>query len=149
MASTVQELSRTNAHLVQKVRELKTVYDLALATAASTRVEETIRVMITGIKELIEVQGAAFFLFQGSSETLEPVLPAFDLSPAAARQLTCKAGESKWLSEVIRTKQPQIVNLLDSGESLPPSWKSIGIRSLARAAAFAGRQSARRLLRDQ
>jgi len=76
VASTGQELSKTNARLVQKVRELKTVYDLALATAASRRVEDIVRVMITGIKELIDVQGAAFFLFEGTSDTLEPAPPA-------------------------------------------------------------------------
>jgi signal transduction histidine kinase len=130
VASTVQELSRTNAHLVSKVRELKTVYDLALATAASTKVDEIIRVMTSGIKELIGVQGAAFFLLQGASDTLEPILPAFDLAPKAAQKLACHANESKWLSQVLRTKQPQILNLLDSGEILPTSWNAIGIRSL-------------------
>ncbi len=130
VASTVEELSRNQTRLVQKVRELKTVYELALATAASTRVDEIVRVMISGIKELIEAQGAAFFLFQGSPDTLEPVLPAFELAPAEAQKLTCKVGESKWLTQVIRTQEPQVLNLLDSAESLPPSWKTIGIRSI-------------------
>jgi signal transduction histidine kinase len=130
VASTVQELSRTNAHLVSKVRELKTVYDLALATAASTKVDEIIRVLTSGIKELLGVQGAAFFLLQGTSDALEPILPAFDLAPKAAQKLACHANESKWLSQVIRTKQPQILNLLDSAEILPPAWNAIGIRSL-------------------
>src|SRR5207302_5006385 len=62
VASTAQELSRTNTRLVQKVRELKTVYELALATAASTKVDEIVQVMSSGIMELIGVQGAAFFL---------------------------------------------------------------------------------------
>src|SRR5258706_1162214 len=130
MASTVQELSRTNARLVQKVRELKTVYDLALTTAASTRIDEIVRVMISGIKELIEVQGAAFFLFQGSPDTLEPILPAFDLVPADAQKLTCKTDDSPWLAQVVRAREPQILNLINTEEGLPPSWTSIGIRSL-------------------
>ena len=130
VASTVQELSRTNTHLVSKVRELKAVYDLALATAASTKVDEIIRVMTTGIKELIGVQGAAFFLLEGLSDTLEPMLPAFDLPLAAAQKLSCRAQESKWLSQVIRNRQPQVLNLLESADILPIAWNAIGIRSL-------------------
>jgi len=34
VAAATGELSKTNHRLVQKVRELKTIYDLALATAA-------------------------------------------------------------------------------------------------------------------
>ncbi len=130
VASTVQELSRANTHLVQKVRELKTVYELALATAASTQVDEIIRVMSSGIKELIGVQGAAFFFLQGSSDVLVPVLPAFDLAPDAAKNLSCQANESQWLGELLRTKRPQILNLLVSGDILPASWSAVGIRSL-------------------
>ncbi len=130
VVSTVQELSRTNTHLVQKVRELKTVYELALATAASTQVDEIIRVMTSGIKELIGVQGAAFFFLQGSSDRLTPILPAFDLSPEGAQKLSCKADESRWLGQVIRTKEPQILNLIDTADILPGSWTSVGIRSI-------------------
>ena len=130
LASTLQELARTNTHLVQKVRELKTVYDLALSTATSTQVDEIVRVMSAGIKELLGVQGAAFFFFEGTSDRLVPELPAFDLPPEAAEKLAFKADESKWLFQLIRTKEPQILNLLDSGDILPLSWADIGIRSL-------------------
>ena len=47
---------------MRKVRELKTIYDLALVTAASTRVEDIIQLIIDGVKELVDVQAGAFFL---------------------------------------------------------------------------------------
>ena len=130
VASTAQELSRTNSRLVQKVRELKTVYELALATATSRRVEDIVRVMVNGIKELIEVQGAAFFLFQGTSDRLEPVSPAFDLPPAEAGKLACQAEDSPWLRQVVHAREPQILNWVDAGDTLPESWKTIGVRSI-------------------
>ncbi len=130
VASTVQELSRTNTHLVQKVRELKTIYELAIATTAATSVNEVVRLMTSCVKDLIGVQGAAFFYFQGSTSTLEPVLPAFDLSPAVAQGLACKTGDSSWLSQLIMTKEARILNLLDSADSLPAAWRELGIRSL-------------------
>jgi signal transduction histidine kinase len=130
VASTIQELSRTNERLIQKVRELKTVYDLALATAASRQVEDIVRVMISGIKELIDVQSAAFFLFQRDAATLEPVLPAFDLAPAMAQTLAFKVADSPWLQQVVETRQPQILNWVDAGESLPGPWQTVGIRSI-------------------
>jgi signal transduction histidine kinase len=130
VASTVQELSRTNSRLVQKVRELKTVYDLALATAASRRVEDIVRVMVGGIKELIEVQGAAFFLFEEDAVTLKPVHPAFDLAPAAAETLICRPAGSPWLERVVKAREPQILNWVENGEGLPDAWKTIGVRSI-------------------
>jgi signal transduction histidine kinase/putative methionine-R-sulfoxide reductase with GAF domain len=130
VASTVQELSRTNTRLVQKVRELKTVYDLALATAASRRVEDIVRVMAGGIKGLIEVQGAAFFLFEDDAVTLKPILPAFDLASAAAEKLICRPVDSPWLERVVKAREPQILNWVENGEGLPESWKKIGIRSI-------------------
>jgi signal transduction histidine kinase len=130
VATTVRELTHTNERLVRKVRELKTVYDLALATAASTQVDQIVRVIIAGIKELVELQGGAFFLFQGDSDTLEPVMPAFDLPPRAAESLAFKLGESKFLESVVRQRQPQILNLVDSETALPLSWKGVGIRSI-------------------
>jgi signal transduction histidine kinase len=131
VASTVQELTRTNSRLVQKVRELKTVYELALATAASRRVEDIIRVMVDGIKDLIEVQGAGFFLFQGNSSRLEPISPAFDLSSLEAQKLACNVEDSPWLQQVVQARGAQILNWVDTGETtLPGSWKTIGIRSI-------------------
>jgi len=130
VASTVQELSRTNSRLVQKVRELKTVYDLALMTAASRRVEDIVRVMVGGIKELIEVQGAAFFLFDDDAATLRPVFPAFDLAPATAEKLICRPADSPWLERVVKAREPQILNWVENGEGLPESWKTIGVRSI-------------------
>ncbi len=130
VASTVQELSRTNTHLVQKVRELKSIYELAMATTAATTVDEVVRLMTSCVKDLVGVQGAAFFFLRGSIDTLEPVLPAFDLDPVVAQGLACKVEGSPWLAELMVTKQPQILNLLDSSESLPAAWRELGVRSL-------------------
>jgi len=69
-------------------------------------------------------------LFQSDGATLEPILPAFDLAGGAAEKLACKVADSQWLRQVVQTREPQILNLLDTGENLPPSWQTIGIRSL-------------------
>jgi signal transduction histidine kinase len=130
VASTVQELSRTNSHLVQKVKELKTIYELALASAASTRVDEIVRLMTACVQELISVQGAAFFYYEGTSERLEPVLPAFGVAPTVAEGLGCKASDCQWLAHLLSSKEPQILNLLDSKDPLPPSWAALSVRSL-------------------
>lgn len=129
VAAISGELGQTNQRLVHKVRELKTVYDLALATAASTQVEDIVRVIITGIQELVEVQSGAFFLLQGS-DTLEPIPPAFGRQAGEAEALACRVSQSKWLEHVVREQEPQILNFVDSEEILPPSWKSAGVRSV-------------------
>lgn len=129
VSSTVQELSRTNAHLVQKVRELKTIYELAISSAASTRVDEIIRLMSACVKELVGVQGAAFFM-QSAGGRFEPILPAFDLSPMLAQGLGCERKDCLWVDQVIETREPQILNLLDSADGLPASWKALEVRSL-------------------
>jgi GAF domain-containing protein len=87
VAATTGELTKTNQRLIQKVRELKTIYDLALATAASTNVQDIVQVIIQAVKELIDVSSAAFFLYDKSSGLLEPLPPAFDRPAPEARGL--------------------------------------------------------------
>src|SRR5437879_8589143 len=90
VAATAGELTKTHQRLIQKVRELKTIYDLALATAASTNVQEIIQVVTRAVKELVDVSCAAFFLYDKSTGTLEPLPPAFERSPEQTRPLDCK-----------------------------------------------------------
>ncbi|MFA5975475.1 MAG: GAF domain-containing protein [Elusimicrobiota bacterium] len=130
VATTLRELTQTHARLGHKTRELKTVYDLALATAASTNVEDIIRVMISGIKELVEVSGGAFFHFDRESGFLEPFVPAFDAPASGVPALRCKIGESHFLQRVLQERQSQILNFVDTAEQLPPSWKAVSIRSI-------------------
>lgn len=127
--STVQELARTNAHLVQKVRELKTIYELAVAGAASTQVDEVVRLMNSCVQELIGVQASAFFLLSAAGR-LEPVLPAFNLAPTVAQGLACRKEDSPWLMPLIQSGAPQVLNLLDSTDTLPAPWRSMEVRSL-------------------
>lgn len=130
VASVVRELTETNARLIQKVRELKTVYELALATAASTRVEDIIRVIITGAKDLIEVQGGAFLFFDQSNGLLEPASPAFDLASEDAGQLRAKIEESQFLQRTVSEGKPLLLNFVEGAEQLPESWKILAIRSI-------------------
>lgn len=130
VASVVRELTQSNTRLIQKVRELKTVYDLALATAASSNVEDIIRVIINGAKDLVEVQGGAFFFVDRSSGFLEPVSPAFDQPPTETAALGCKFEESKFLQRVVSEGKTHLLNFVDSAEQLPPSWNGVAIRSI-------------------
>jgi len=75
VASTVQELSRTNTRLVQKVRELKDRLRIWRWRRPRPARGDIVRVMVSGIKELIDVHGAAFFLFEENAVTLKPILP--------------------------------------------------------------------------
>lgn len=130
IAATAQETTQTNARMIQKVRELKTVYDLALATAASTNVEDIIRVIIQGVKELIDVEGAAFFLLDKTSSFLEPLYPAFNRPAESTAVLQCKTGESQFIERIIQDGQPRILNFVDASDPLPASWNDITIRSI-------------------
>jgi signal transduction histidine kinase/HAMP domain-containing protein len=130
VAATTSELTKTNQRLVQKVRELKTIYDLALATAASTNVDDIIHLIIQSVKELVEVSGAAFFFYDKPSGQLEPVRPAFDLPVDQTHSLAFRLEETKILERVIKDGQPQILNFVEPSEQLPISWKDIPIRSI-------------------
>jgi signal transduction histidine kinase len=129
LATTLRELHQTNSRLIRKVRELKTVYDLALATASSSNVGEVIQVMIRGVKELVEVQGAGFFLL-GSAGSLEPVGPVFDRPSETGKSRVTNLEESPILQRVVREEKPQVINFVDASEPLPAAWKDIGIRSV-------------------
>ena len=130
VATTLRELQQTNQRLVTRVRELKTVYELALATAASTNVEDIIRVIIGGIKELVEVQGGAFFMLDPSSGILEPIPPAFDSVSSSKTSFRCRLEESPLLRQVIEKGQPHVLNFVDPIDPLPASWQALSVRSL-------------------
>jgi signal transduction histidine kinase len=130
VSTVLRELGQTNIRLIRKVRELKTVYDLALATAASTQVDDILRLIIEGIKELIEVQSGAFFVWDAATGHLEPLAPVFDRSKEMAAALRCKADESPLLHRVVVEGRAQIVNFVDPDEQLPAAWKPLAIRSL-------------------
>ncbi len=130
VAASSTELTKTNQRLIQKVRELKTIYDLALTTAASTNVEEIVSVIVRAVKELIDVSGAAFFLYNKASGLFEPLPPAFDRSGGEAAKLSCKLDESKFLERIIREAQPQTMNFVEPAEQLPGSWNDLAIRSI-------------------
>ena len=130
VVTILRELQLTNQRLVNRVRELKTVYELALATAASTNVEDIIRVIIGGIKELVEVQGGAFFMFDPSSGILEPIPPAFDQVGSSAGSFRCRVEESPLLRQVIEKGQPHVLNFVDPADPLPASWRALSVRSL-------------------
>jgi signal transduction histidine kinase len=129
-ATLLRELQDTNDRLVRKVRELKTVYDLALATAASKNVEDIVRVMIGGIKELVEVQGAAFFLYDAMTQRLEPLSPAFDRTAAEAAAFACRAADSSLLERVVESGQAQIVNFVEAEGVVPAAWAALSVRSI-------------------
>jgi signal transduction histidine kinase/putative methionine-R-sulfoxide reductase with GAF domain len=130
VATTTGELSKTNRRLVQKVRELKTIYDLALATAASNNVQEIVQVIVNAVKELVDVSSAAFFLFDKATGQLEPLAPAFDRPVVKTGALVCKLEESKFLEKVIREGQAQTLNFVEAAEQLPLSWSELAIRSI-------------------
>ena len=130
VAATSGELSKTHQRLVQKVRELKTIYDLALTTAASANVEEIIGLIIQAVKELIDAAGAAFFLYDKASGLLEPVPPAFDRAARQTAGLACKLEEAKFLERVIREGQAQTLNFVEPSDQLPASWNDLSIRSI-------------------
>lgn len=128
--ATSGELNKTQQRLIQKVRELKTIYDLALATAAFTQVEDTVQVIIRSVKELVDVGSAAFFLYDRSSGRLEPLMPTFDRTPEQAQMLSCRLEESKLLERVIKEGLPQMLNFVEPTDQLPASWNEISIRSI-------------------
>ncbi|OGR91237.1 MAG: hypothetical protein A2992_03485 [Elusimicrobia bacterium RIFCSPLOWO2_01_FULL_59_12] len=130
VAASAGELAKTNQRLVRKVRELKTIYDLALSTAASSQVEDTVRVIINAVKELVDVSAAAFFLYDKTSGRLDPLQPAFDRTPEQTPELACKPEESKFLERVMREGQPQTLNFVEPSEQLPVSWHETTVRSI-------------------
>jgi len=125
----VQELHQTNRQLVRKVRELKTIYDLALATAASSNIEDIARVIIQGVKELVEAQTGAFFLL-GEGGLLEPIAPAFDRVGAEAAALTCRTEQSAALERAVNEGKTEILHFLEGERLLPSAWDKLAIRSM-------------------
>ncbi len=127
---TLQELQQTNARLIQKVRELTRIYDLALATAAGDSVADITRIIIAGVKELIQAQGGAFFLWQPETHSLQPLSPAFDQPIDTEQALQFSLEDGRALKQVFESGQPQIFNFVDRALHVPVSWAHVPIRSM-------------------
>ncbi len=82
---TTRELIQTNSRLIQKVREMKTLSDIAMTAAAQMNLSDGLTAAAEKIKELLSAQAAGFFIVDENRGELTPYHPFFGLDPALVK----------------------------------------------------------------
>ncbi|MFA5858047.1 MAG: ATP-binding protein [Elusimicrobiota bacterium] len=77
---TTKELSQTNYRLVQRVRQLHTLYDLAINTSAILDLPTMMDTIVKKIKELLNVETVGILLLDQEKEKLELQKSGFNLT---------------------------------------------------------------------
>lgn len=116
VSSTTSELLQTNSRLIQKVREMKVLSDIASFSASKVNLSEILEMIVDKIKELLQTQSAGFFLYSEETRHITPYPPFFGIKDHDFSKLHFKIEEVPLLENVIREGKCCVIN---SGEEMP------------------------------
>jgi signal transduction histidine kinase/uncharacterized protein YigA (DUF484 family) len=142
VSTTTRELIQTNSRLIQKVREMKALSDIAAFTVSSADLTGILEMVIEKSKELLQAQAGGFFLYAAATDELIPAPPFFGIKDRDFSKLSCRPGDVPLLESVLRDGKSVILD--GAQESLPPLPildGIISIRSLALIPLRAGTES--------
>lgn len=97
VSATTQELLRTNERLIQRVRELKALYEVTSAIASVTTLDEILNVACLKLQDILNVESIGFLILESDAsvkDTLSLRAPSFHLSKDAA--LKCRIDPSRY-----------------------------------------------------
>ncbi len=99
VSATTQELLRTNERLIQRVRELKALYEVTSAIASVSTLEEIMEVACFKLQDILNVESVGFFIAESAAPGGGPLLlkpPSFHLSKDVAAK--CRIESAKYHS---------------------------------------------------
>lgn len=98
---TTRELIQTNSRLIQKIREMKALSDIAVFVALKANLSEIFEMIVEKVKELLSVQSAGFLLFSDDENELMPCPPFFGIKDKDFSRLHFRIDEAKILNSVL------------------------------------------------
>ncbi|MGA2091153.1 MAG: GAF domain-containing sensor histidine kinase [Endomicrobiales bacterium] len=142
VSSTTRELVQTNSRLIQKVREMKALSDIASVTSAKLDLPAIVHMTVDKILDLLSVQTAGVFLYNEESRELVPTVPFFGIRQQDFTALRFNAQESAVLTSVVNEGKNYLYN--DSAEAtraMPVLASLLSIHSLLVVALRSGKKS--------
>ena len=132
VSSTTTELIQTNSRLIQKVREMKALSDIAAFAAAKANLPEILGMIVDKIKELLTAQAAGVFLYASESGELTPHAPFFGVRDRDFSNLRFKLKDVKALEDVVVNSRRYVINEPQEAlEAVPLLANLLAVRSLA------------------
>lgn len=132
VSSTTAELTQTNSRLIQKVREMKVLSDIAAYAAAKSNLSEILEMIVEKIKDIINAQTAGFFLYSAETNELMPHSPFFGIRDREFAGFRLRADDKNVLDSVIKDGRRYIFN--DAKEAvnvMPFIANQLAVNSLA------------------
>ena len=131
VSATTQELIQTNSRLIQKVREMKALTDIASFAASKVNLSEILEMVVEKIKDLLSAQSAGFFLYDDETDELVPHMPFFGVRDKDFSRLRFRLDESKVLGDVLHKRCRKVMNEPDNiRASLPLLSNLFSVQSL-------------------
>jgi len=86
VAATTQELTQTNIRLIQRVRELKALYDVAVVAATSPKVEDSLQKIQGHIGDLLNIEKSGVLLWDEKNTRFSPAMPFLGMEEARVKE---------------------------------------------------------------
>ena len=132
VSSTTMELIQTNSRLIQKVREMKALSDIAGYAAAKSGLSELLEMIVDKTKELLSAQAAGIFLYSPETNEVIPSPPFFGIKDREFSRLRFSLNEARVLGSAIKDAKHFVFNdEKSSREALPLLANLLAIHSLA------------------
>jgi signal transduction histidine kinase len=131
VSTTTRELMQTNSMLIQKVREMKVLSDIAGFAATKVSLPAILEMIVEKIKDLLSAQAAGFFLYSEDMQELIPYPPFFGIRDRDFSRLHFRLDEIKIFNELFTEGKSQLLNEdRQALEALPLLANILAIHSL-------------------
>lgn len=142
VSSTTQELVQTNARLIQKVREMKALSDIALLGGSQQDLSSVLTAMVEKVTGLLSVQTAGVFLYNEESRELVPTSPFFGIRQEDFAALRIPAQEPAALWGVVNEGRNYLYNdPAEATRAMPVLGSLLSMHSLLMVSLRAGRKN--------
>jgi|GEM_PF-1247477 len=127
IAYTTKELTDTNTRLIQRVKQLHLLYDIAIAISTTVDINKLSSALIEKTKLLANVEAVGLLLLNEEKNSLDLIPPSFGIKEVVSFHLE---GENIFI-KAFRALQPTLLNKIDDTVILPPQvLKDISVNSI-------------------
>ncbi|MFH1368710.1 MAG: GAF domain-containing protein [Elusimicrobiota bacterium] len=132
VSTTTRELIQTNSRLIQKVREMKALSDIAGFMSSKASLSDSLQMIVDKIKDLLSAQAAGFFLYNQETNELIPHHPFFGIRDKEFSRLHFRVDENSIFETIFNEGRTCLINDEKQAlESLPLLTNILAIHSLA------------------
>jgi signal transduction histidine kinase len=127
IASTTRELTETNNRLIQRVKQLHLLYDIAVSISTSLDINKLCAVLVEKTKLITSAEMVGLLLYDEQKNTLNLIPPSFEIKEVISLQLK----HENIFTKAFNSSQPLLLNEVGETVILPTEvFKNTKVESL-------------------